>query len=79
MPKVDPSTGEPISDAPDQEDESARGGKLSDGTAAAGGGAPGDRTTTGPVNERESQRGAIESPDEGGPGGAAGAQGSGSE
>jgi hypothetical protein len=80
MPKVDPDTGQPVTDDPDQEDESARGGKLSDGTAAAGGGGGGaPRTTTGPVNEREAQPGAIKSPEEGGPGGGAGAQGSGSE
>ena len=35
MPKVDPDTGQPVTDDPHQEDESARGGKLSDGTYAA--------------------------------------------
>jgi hypothetical protein len=28
MPKVDPRTGEPISDAPEQESDELRGGKL---------------------------------------------------
>ncbi len=79
MPKVDPDTGQPVSDAPEQEDESAAGGKLGDGTHAGGGGGDAARTTTGPDNEREAQPGAIKSPDEGGPGGSAGAQGSGSE
>lgn len=28
MPKVDPNTGQPMSDAPDQESDELRGGKL---------------------------------------------------
>lgn len=49
MPKVDPSSGEPITDEPDQEDEDLAGGSGSaqDPDREVGDKAPGEQQTTG--------------------------------
>jgi len=61
MPKVDPDTGNPISDAPDSDDESARGGEGRGKFVDANSGPPeGSGVTTGPNNAREAQPGATQ-------------------
>ena len=49
MPKVDPTTGEPISDEPDQASDDLRGGKVEgdpalEGASETGGGNVAERT-----------------------------------
>lgn len=64
MPKIDPQTGEPISDAPDQADESAAG---AEGFGGDTGQLVDSDVSTGPDNPRESQEGAVSSPEGKGP------------
>ncbi|HEX2024359.1 MAG TPA: hypothetical protein VHF00_06610 [Acidimicrobiales bacterium] len=63
MPKTDDS-GEMISDAPDQEDEEAAGGK---GFGGDTGQLVDSNVSTGPDNEREGQAGAVSTPEGRGP------------
>ena len=65
MPKVDPETGNPISDAPDQEDEEAAGGT---GFGGDTGQLVDSDVSTGPDNPRESEAGSVSSPEGKGPG-----------
>ena len=61
MPVVDISTGQPLSDDPDQEDERLRGGAGRGATVSATDGPPeGSGVTTGPNNQREAQPGATQ-------------------
>jgi hypothetical protein len=76
MPKVDPSTGEPMSDAPEQDDESLAGGQGRGEFVDAHTDEAGSRIETSPDNPREGQPGAVKSPGEGV---GNSAQGSGSE
>lgn len=65
MPKIDPDTGNPMSDAPDQADESAAGGVGRGGFVDANTDEAGPRITTSPDNEREARPGATEGDDGG--------------
>ena len=61
MPVVDPSTGQPLSDDPDQEDERLRGGKGRGANVSATDAPPeGTGVSTGPNNPREAQPGATQ-------------------
>jgi hypothetical protein len=61
MPKVDPQTGEPISDAPDQEDQEAAGGEgRAPFVNATESPAQGSGVTTTPDNPREAAPGATQ-------------------
>ncbi|HEX2041708.1 MAG TPA: hypothetical protein VHF24_03650 [Acidimicrobiales bacterium] len=64
MPKVDPNTHEPISDAPDQADEDAAGGE---GFGGDTGQLVDSDVSTGPDNPRESQAGSMSTPEGKGP------------
>lgn len=64
MPKIDPETKQPVSDAPDQEDESLAGGE---GFGGDTGQLVDSDVSTGPDNTRESQEGAVSSPEGRGP------------
>jgi hypothetical protein len=64
MPKVDPNTNEPISDAPDQADEDAAGGE---GFGGDTGQLVDSDVSTGPDNTRESEAGSVSSPEGKGP------------
>jgi len=56
MPVVNPETGEPMSDAPDQEDQSLAGGEgRGQSVSATETPKEGSGVTTGPNNEREAQ------------------------
>ena len=55
MPKVDPTTGQPVSDAPDQEDQEAAGGE---GYGGDSGQTVDSGVSTTPDNTREAQSGA---------------------
>ncbi len=59
MPIVDPSTGEPVTDAPDQEDQEAAGGEGKGGDSGV---LVDSDVSTGPDNEREAQPGAQAPP-----------------
>jgi len=61
MPVVDPKTGEPVSDAPDQEDQSLAGG-VGRGEEVSATEAPAEGTgiSTGPNNPREAEPGATQ-------------------
>lgn len=64
MPVVDPATGEPVSDAPDQEDENLAGGVGRGKTVSATETpAEGSGVTTGPNNPREAEPGATQGDD----------------
>ncbi len=65
MPKVDPETGQMISDAPDQADEEAAGGE---GFGGDTGQLVDSDVSTGPDNTRESEPGSTSSPEGRGPG-----------
>lgn len=58
MPKVDPETGDPISDAPDQADEEAAGGE---GFGGDSGQLVDSDVSTNVDNPRESEPGAVSS------------------
>ncbi len=61
MPVVDISTGQPLSDHPDQEDERLRGGKGRGEFVSATDGPPeGSGVVTGPNNPREARPGATQ-------------------
>ncbi|HWC10430.1 MAG TPA: hypothetical protein VG455_04320 [Acidimicrobiales bacterium] len=61
MPVVDASTGQPLSDDPDQEDERLRGGRGRGSFVSATDGPPeGSGVVTGPNNPREAEPGATE-------------------
>ncbi|MFN2606334.1 MAG: hypothetical protein ABR511_00355 [Acidimicrobiales bacterium] len=61
MPKVDPETGNPVSDAPDQADESAAGGKGRGEFVDANAAPPeGTGVSAGPNNAREAKPGATQ-------------------
>jgi len=56
MPVVNPETGEPMSDAPDQEDQSLAGGEgRGQSVSATESPEEGSGVMTGPDNEREAQ------------------------
>lgn len=59
MPVVNPETGEPVSDAPDQADESLAGGVGRGENVSATDTGEHSSITTGPDNEREAQPGAT--------------------
>ena len=60
MPVVDTTTGQPLSDDPDQADERLRGGKGRGGFVSATDGPPeGSGVVTGPENSRQAQPGAT--------------------
>ncbi len=65
MPKVDPDTGQPVSDAPNQADEEAAGGE---GFGGDTGQLVDSDVSTGPDNPRESEAGSVSSPEGRGPG-----------
>ncbi|HEX2272400.1 MAG TPA: hypothetical protein VHG90_00820 [Acidimicrobiales bacterium] len=64
MPKVDPQTGDPVSDAPDQADEDAAGGE---GFGGDTGQLVDSDVSTGPDNTREGEAGSVSSPEGKGP------------
>ncbi len=64
MPKVDPQTGDPVSDAPDQADEEAAGGT---GFGGDTGQLVDSNVSTGPDNPRESEPGSVSTPEGRGP------------
>ncbi len=64
MPVVDPKTGEPVSDAPDQEDQSLAGGEGRGAeVSATESPAEGTGVSTGPNEPREAQPGATQGDD----------------
>ena len=65
MPKVDPETGDPISDAPDQEDEELAGGT---GFGGDTGQLVDSDVSTNPDNPREAEEGSVSAPEGKGPG-----------
>lgn len=65
MPKVDPTTGQPVSDAPDQADEDAAGGE---GYGGDSGQTVDSNVSTNPDNPREAQSGSGSPPSGGEPG-----------
>lgn len=65
MPKVDPTTGQPVTDAPDQADEDAAGGE---GYAGDSGVTVDSDVSTTPDNPREAHSDSQATP-ESGPGG----------
>lgn len=70
MPVVDPNTGEPVSDAPDQEDENLAGGKgRGEEVSATESPREGSGIASGPDNPRESQPGATQGDSGNSPGG----------
>lgn len=70
MPVVDATTGEPVSDDPDQEDENLAGGKGRGWFVSATDGPPeGSGVVSGPNNDREAQPGATQGDDGSSPSG----------
>lgn len=66
MPVVDPATGEPVSDDPDQENQDLAGGEgRGETVSATETPEEGSGVTTGPNNPRESQPGATQGDDSG--------------
>ncbi|MGI9033924.1 MAG: hypothetical protein ACR2HY_09690 [Acidimicrobiales bacterium] len=61
MPGVDPTTGEPVTDDPDQQDESLAGGKgRGESVSATESPSEGSGVASGPDNSREAQPGATQ-------------------
>jgi hypothetical protein len=71
MPAIDKETGQPVSDDPEQEDESLAGGKGRGQFVDAHSGVPGEHSpiATGPDHEREAERGGSASDSGNDPGG----------
>ena len=65
MPKVDPTTGQPVTDAPDQADEAAAGGE---GYGGDSGVLVDSNVSTNPDNTREAEAGSGAQPTGGDPG-----------
>lgn len=65
MPTVDPNTGQPVSDAPDQENQDLAG---SEGKGGDSGVLVDSNVSTNPDNEREAQPGSGARPEGGDPG-----------